>query len=85
VRREARVKAEVLQLVERSPLPVRQTLKELQVAPSTYYRWKRRYAEQGLAGLADLPPVPREEVRQEVVAYALEHPGLSSREVDTEK
>lgn len=38
VRKEARVKAEVLQLVEHSPLPVRQTLKELQMAPSTYYR-----------------------------------------------
>ena len=90
VRREARVKTEVLQLVERSPLSVRQTLKELQIAPSTYYRWKRRYAEQGLAGLEDLPPVPRkvwnklrEEERQYVVAYALEHPALSSREIGT--
>ncbi len=90
VRREARVKAEILQLVEHSPLPVHQTLKELQVAPSTYYRWRRRYAEQGLAGLADLPPVPRkvwnklrEEERQDVVHYALEHPSLSSREIAT--
>ena len=41
VRREAQLKAEVLQIVERSPLPVRQTLQELQIAPSTYYRWKR--------------------------------------------
>jgi hypothetical protein len=38
VRKEARVKAEVLQLVERSPLSVRQTLTELQIAPSTHYR-----------------------------------------------
>jgi putative transposase len=90
VRREARVKAEVLQLVEHSPLPVRQTLKEVQIAASTYYRWRRRYAEQGLAGLEDLPPVPRkvwnklkEEERQYVVAYALEQPALSSREVAT--
>jgi putative transposase len=90
VRREARGKAEVLQVVEHSPLSVRQTLKELQMAPSTYYRWKRRYAEQGLAGLEDLPPVPRkvwnklkEEERQYVVGYALEHPSLSSREIAT--
>jgi putative transposase len=90
VRREARVKAEILQLVEHSPLPVHQTLKELQVAPSTYYPWRRRYAEQGLAGLADLPPVPRkvwnklrEEEHQDVVHYALEHPSLSSREIAT--
>lgn len=90
VRKEARVKVEVLQLVESSPLPVRQTLKELQVAPSTYYRWRRRYVEQGLAGLEDLPPVPRrvwnklkEEERQDLVHYALEHPSLSSREIAT--
>jgi putative transposase len=90
VRREARVKAEVLQLVERSPLSVRQTLKELQMAPSTYYRWKRRYTEQGLVGLEDLPPVPRkvwnklrDEERQDVVGYTLEHSSLSSREIAT--
>jgi putative transposase len=90
VKGEASVKAEVLQLVEHSPLPVRQTLKELQMAPSTYYRWRRRYAEQGLAGLEDLPPVPRkvwnklkEEERQYVVGYALEYPSLSPREIAT--
>src|SRR5919106_345877 len=63
---------------------------ELQIAPSTYYRWQRRYAHQGLAGLEDLPPVPqqvwhklRENERQQVVGYALEHPSLSSREIAT--
>ena len=56
--RQARVKAEVLQLMERSPLPVSQTLKELQIAPSTYYRWHTN-AGQGLAGLADRRQLPR--------------------------
>ena len=59
LRRQARVKAEVLQLMERSPLPVSQTLKELQIAPSTYYRWRSKYAAQGLSGLADRPSAPQ--------------------------
>ena len=53
VRREAQLKAEVLQIVERSPLPVRQTLQELQIAPSTYYRWKSRYRDKGFNGLVE--------------------------------
>jgi putative transposase len=88
VRREARLKAEVLQLVERSPLPVRQTLKELQIAPSTYYRWRSKHHQQGLAGLEDRPSIPHrvwnrlsQEEREYVVRYALEHPSLSPREI----
>ena len=88
MRREARVKTEVLQMVERSPLPVRQTLKELKVSSATYYRWRRRYVERGMEGLQDLLPRARrvwnrlrDEERGFIVAYALEHPSLSSREV----
>ena len=90
VRREAQLKAEVLQIVERSPLPVRQTLQELQIAPSTYYRWKSRYRDQGHNGLVDRPPEPRRvwnrlaaEQRRYVAKYALEHPSLSPRELAT--
>lgn len=90
VRREARVKAEVIQLVERSPLPVRQTLQELQIAPSTYYRWRSKQRQQGPAGLEDRPSVPQrvwnrlsQEEREYVVRYALEHPSLSPREIAT--
>ena len=89
-RRETQLKAEVLQIVERSPLPVRQTLQELQIAPSTYYRWKSRYRDQGFNGLVDRPPEPRRvwnrlatKQRRYVVRYALEHPSLSPREVAT--
>jgi transposase-like protein len=88
VRKDARVKAEVLKLVEHSPLPVRQTLMELEVPPATYYRWRRRHTEKGLEGLRDLPPRARrvwnrlpEEERVFIVGYALEHPSLSPREV----
>ena len=91
VRREARVKAEILQLVDSSPLPVRQTLEELQIAPSTYYRWRGKYRQQGLEGLADRPAKPRrvwnrlsQEEREQVVRYALEHESLSPREVATQ-
>lgn len=91
MRKEARVKAEVLQLVERSPLPVRHTLRELKVSSATYYRWRRRHAEMGLEGLKDIPPVARrvwnrlrEEERGFIVGYALEHPSLSPREVATQ-
>ena len=90
LRREAQLKAEVLQIVERSPLPVRETLQELQIAPSTYYRWKSRYRDQGFNGLVDRPPEPRRvwnrlatKQRRYVVRYALEHPSLSPREVAT--
>ena len=90
LRREAQLKAEVLQIVERSPLPVRQTLQELQIAPSTYNRWKSRYRDQGFNGLVDRPPEPRRvwnrlatKQRRYVVRYALEHPSLSPREVAT--
>ena len=90
VRREAQVKVEVLQLVERSPLTVRQTLKELRIAPSTYYRWRGKYAQQGLSGLEDHPTAPLkvwnrlpQEEREYVVRYALEHQSLSPREIAT--
>ena len=90
VRREAQLKAEVFQIVERSPLPVRQTLQELQIAPSTYYRWKSRYRAKGFNGLVDRPSEPRRvwnrlatKQRRYVVRYALEHPSLSPREVAT--
>ena len=88
MRKDAMVKAEVLKLVERSPLSMRQTLMELEVPPATYYRWRRRHTEKGLEGLRDLPPRARrvwnrlpEEERGFIVCYALEHPSLSPREV----
>jgi putative transposase len=90
MRREAELKLEVLQLVERSPLSVRQTLRELKLAPSTYYRWKRRYAERGMVGVEDHPSAARRvwnrlggQERDYIVEYALEHPSLSPREVAT--
>ena len=46
-----------------------------------FYEWKRRFQTQGLAGLKDLPPIPKHhpmttspEVVDQIVALALEHP-----------
>ena len=62
MRREAEAKDEVLRLVEGSPLTVIQTLRQLNLAPSTYYRWKRKHSEGGMMGLKDRPSVARSEV-----------------------
>ena len=97
MRLTAAEKLEVIRLVEGSDLSVTRTLKELQVPSSTFYDWYRRYAEQGLAGLAAKEPARRyywnripEKVRKHVVATALEHTDLSPRELacritDTER
>jgi RNA-directed DNA polymerase len=75
-------------MVEESSLPVKQTLAELDIPRSTFYRWYARYLEAGYAGLEDHSPRPRQfwnripqGVREQVVQIALEHPELSPREL----
>mgnify|MGYP002014819179 FL=1 len=75
-------------MVEQSPLSVKQTLIELDINRSTFYKWYRRYQEGGYEALANrfLPPkqfwneIPPWE-RQRVVEIALEHPEKSPREL----
>jgi len=43
-------KMETIRLVEESDLSVTRTLKELDVARSTFYRWYRRYEAEGWRG-----------------------------------
>lgn len=81
-------KMETIRLVEESELSVSQTLRELGVPRSTFYRWYRRYEKEGYAGLANKPPNARrfwnkipEEEKQGVVETALEHPEMSPREL----
>ena len=88
MRLTAAEKAEVIRLVEGSDLPVRQTLRELQVPRATFYTWYRRYAEGGLDGLAARPPAARRHwnripprVRQQVVDLALAVPERTPREL----
>ena len=78
MRLTAAEKQEMIRLVEGSDLPVRHTLRELQVPRVTFYTWYRRYAEGGLNGLTPRPSVARRywnrippRVRQRVVDAAL--------------
>jgi putative transposase len=88
VRRSAAEKMEIIRLVEQSELSVRSTLRQLGIAPSTFYGWYQRYLEGGPEGLEDRKPRPRArwnrispEVRQQVVELALERTELSPREL----
>lgn len=90
-------KYEIIRLVEESSLPAKQVLAKLGVARSTFYEWYRRYLIEGYDGLQDRSKGPRrfwnkipDEIRQEVIALALEHTDKSPRELawyitDTEK
>ena len=84
----AQKKLEVLRAVEGSTLPIRDALARLELAPSTYYRWRRRFRRQGFEGLHDRSSykghtwnqlLPRE--RDKVFEIALLYPEWSSREV----
>lgn len=81
-------KLEIIRLVEDSSLPVKQTLEELDIPRSTFYRWYSRYQVEGLDGLVNHAPrahhcwnrIP-DAIRATVVEMALAHPELSPREL----
>ena len=81
-------KREVIELVRRSPATKKETLLELGLSASTYYRWQRRYRGQGEAGLVDRRPQPatiwnrlRPEEEQTIRQAALREPDHSPREI----
>jgi transposase InsO family protein len=81
-------KMEIIHMVEHSNLSIRQTLAELDLPRSTFYDWYRKYQEEGVEGLTDKKPGPRqfwnripEVVREQVVDLALEHPDKSPRQL----
>lgn len=81
-------KYEIIRLVEGSALPVKQTLAEMGVPRSPFYRWYEQYQRAGIEGLADRSSQPRQfwnripdSVRDQVVQIALQHPELSPREL----
>ncbi len=88
MRYEASEKREIIDLVERSSLPVRRTLAQLDIPKSTFYGWYERYREGGDEALADARPscgtiwnrLP-ETIRESILVLALERPELSSREL----
>ena len=81
-------KMEIIRLVQGSDLGVKRTLEELEVPRSSFYRWYRRYSEEGYEGLASRPPhcrrfwnkIPECEKRR-VIDVALEKPELTPREL----
>jgi transposase InsO family protein len=88
IRRSEAEKREIIHLVEHSALSVKKTLAELQVPRSTFYRWYKQYLEEGEEGLVDHRPNPHQiwnripqEVKQQVVELALEHPDRSPRQI----
>jgi putative transposase len=81
-------KMEIIRLVQGSELGVKRTLEELDVPRSSFYRWYRRYNEEGYDGLANKPPNARrfwnkipESEKQRVIDVALEKPELTPREL----
>lgn len=81
-------KMEIIRLVEESELSIKQTLEELDVSRSTFYRWYRRYEKEGYDGLANRSPTARrfwnkipEEEKDDIVDAALERPEMSPREL----
>ncbi len=88
MRYPASEKLEVIRLVEQSHLPVRRTLARPGIPKTTFYRWYDRYHSFGEAGLEDRRPHPGrvwnrvpDDVRQEIVDFALDEPELSPREL----
>jgi putative transposase len=53
-------KMEIIRLVEQSPLSVKQTLAELNINRSTFYKWYRRYQEGGYQALANRYRPPKQ-------------------------
>jgi len=88
MRYKASEKREIIELVERSFLPVRRTLDRLGIPKSTFYGWYERYREGGDTALEDTRPgggkawnrLP-ETIRQSILKLALDRPELSAREL----
>jgi len=81
-------KAEIIRIVEESHLPARRTLEILGVPRSRFYRWYDRYQHGGPEALEDRPSRPDrvwnripDNIREQIIEMALDHPELSPREL----
>ena len=88
MRYPASEKLEIIRLVEKSYLPVKQTLDKLGIPRTTFYRWYDHYQTGGPSALEDRSPMPSrvwnripDDVRQRIVDLALDVPELSPREL----
>jgi transposase-like protein len=53
-------KMEIIRIVENSPLSVKQTLRELNINRSTFYKWYERYQEGGYEALENRYRPPKQ-------------------------
>jgi transposase InsO family protein len=81
-------KLEIIQLVERSHLPVRRTLAQLGIPRTSFCRWYNRYLSGGPEALGDRRSRPGrvwnripDDVRERIVELALKETDLSPREL----
>src|ERR1700710_1031031 len=88
MRSPAPEKLAISRFVEQPHLPVRATLGKLGITRSTFYRWYDAYQRGGPEALSDHPSRPSRvwnrlpaEIREQIVALALEEPELSPREL----
>ena len=88
MRRTASEKMEIIRLVEGTDLPVRTTLRQMNIPRSTFYGWYERFLAEGFDGLHDKKPKPRprwnaipKSVQDEVLDHALSQTELSPREL----
>lgn len=88
MRYPASEKLEIIRIVEQSHIPVRRTLAQIGIPPTTFYRWYDRYVDHGPEGLEDRPSRPSkvwnripDPVRDKIVDLALNEPELSPREL----
>ena len=88
MRYPATEKLEIISIVEQSHLPVKRMLDTLGIPPTTFYRWSDKYLAGGLDALEDRKPMPGhiwnhipDDIRQQVVDFALEEPELTPREL----
>ena len=88
MRRTASEKMELIRIVEMSDLSIRETLRHLGIARSTFYGWYERFLAGGREALEDRKPRSRAywnrippEVREQIVDLALECTDLSPHEL----
>mgnify|MGYP001472058407 CR=1 FL=1 len=88
MRYPASEKLEIIRIVEQSHLPVRRTLDKLGILPGSFYRWYDKYRAGGVEALEDKSSAPSrvwnripDDVRDQIIALALDCPELSPREL----
>lgn len=88
MRYSASEKAEIIQLVENSHLPLKRTLQQLGISRSTWYNWYDRYLEDGIDGLKDRKPIAKSvwnkipaSVKDKIITLALKETEMSPREL----